>query len=129
MWTPKRTRLWQRSSAALREVEIDRSALDHRLTEARLQALQAQIEPHFLFNALNTIASTIHTDPNLADALLTKLAALLRAAVRYPFMTAQVIGLIHYEALKLHLRRVPYRRPGADHRPIVEPARITTAPK
>jgi DUF1365 family protein len=55
--------------------------------------------------------------------------SLLRAALRYPIMTAQVIGLIHYEALKLHLRRVPYRRPGADHRPIVEPASITTAPK
>ncbi len=53
--------------------------------------------------------------------------ALLRAAVRYPLMTAQVIGLIHYEALKLHLRRVPFRRPGADHRPILEPVSITTA--
>jgi DUF1365 family protein len=52
--------------------------------------------------------------------------ALARAAVRYPFMTAQVIGLIHYEALKLHLRGVPYRRPGADHRPIREPRSIVS---
>ena len=44
--------------------------------------------------------------------------ALAAAALRYPLMTAQVIGLIHYEALKLHLRGVPYRRPGPDHRPI-----------
>lgn len=53
---------------------------------------------------------------------------LARAALRYPLMTAQVIGLIHYEALKLHWLRVPFRRPGADHRPIVEPTSITTAP-
>ena len=47
--------------------------------------------------------------------------ALLRVAVRYPLMTAQVIGLIHYEALKLRfLEKVPYRRPGPDHRPLSE---------
>lgn len=44
--------------------------------------------------------------------------ALAAAAVRYPLMTVQVIGLIHYEALKLHLLGVPFRRPGRDHRPI-----------
>jgi sensor histidine kinase YesM len=47
---------------------------------AQLLQLAQQLQPHFLFNALNTIASTIHTDPDLADALLTRLAALLRAA-------------------------------------------------
>lgn len=52
--------------------------------------------------------------------------ALARAFVRYPLMTAQVIGLIHYEALKLRLLGVPYRRPGADHRPIREPANIVS---
>jgi DUF1365 family protein len=44
--------------------------------------------------------------------------ALVAAALRYPLMTVQVIGLIHYEALRLHLRGVPYRRPGPDHRPL-----------
>jgi DUF1365 family protein len=43
--------------------------------------------------------------------------ALAAAALRYPLMTAQVIGLIHYQALKLHLGGVPYRRPGPGHRP------------
>ena len=41
--------------------------------------------------------------------------ALARVLVRYPAMTLQVIGLIHWEALKQHWRRVPYRRPGPDH--------------
>ena len=52
--------------------------------------------------------------------------ALIAAAVRYPLMTAQVIGLIHLEALKLRLRGVPYLRPGPDHapRPVAPPAVI-----
>jgi len=42
---------------------------------------------------------------------------LAAAALRYPAMTAQVIGLIHWQALKLHLRGARYLRPGPDHRP------------
>lgn len=43
---------------------------------------------------------------------------LATTALRYPLMTAQVIGLIHYEAIKMRLAGVPYRRPSADHRPL-----------
>jgi len=46
--------------------------------------------------------------------------ALLAAAVRFPLMSAQVIALIHYEAVKLRLLGVPYRRPGPDHKPLVD---------
>jgi two-component system LytT family sensor kinase len=48
--------------------------------QAQLLQLAQQIEPHFLFNALGTISEIIHSDPQLADTLLTRLAALLRAA-------------------------------------------------
>jgi two-component system LytT family sensor kinase len=48
--------------------------------QAQLAQLTQQLQPHFLFNALNTVSSLIHTDPNMADALLTHLASLLRAA-------------------------------------------------
>jgi DUF1365 family protein len=44
------------------------------------------------------------------------------AAARYPLMTVQVIGLIHWQALRLRLRGAPYRRPGPDHRPTDPPA-------
>lgn len=44
--------------------------------------------------------------------------AIAFAALRYPFMTAQVIGLIHLQAMKLRLAGAPYRRPGVDHRPL-----------
>ncbi len=61
-----------RAHAALAEQRL-------RTQAAQLAQLTQQIEPHFLFNALNTVASTLHDDPDLADAMLTKLAALLRA--------------------------------------------------
>jgi len=48
--------------------------------QAQLLQLAQQIEPHFLFNALGTISEIIHSDPQLADTLLARLAALLRAA-------------------------------------------------
>ena len=48
--------------------------------QAQLTQLTQQLQPHFLFNALNTVSALIHTDPDRADALLTQLAALLRAA-------------------------------------------------
>ena len=46
--------------------------------EARLAALQAQMNPHFLFNALNTIASLVRTDARAAEATTENLAAILR---------------------------------------------------
>jgi len=48
--------------------------------QAQLAQLTQQLQPHFLFNALNTVSSLIHTDPDAADAVLTRLAMLLRAA-------------------------------------------------
>jgi len=48
---------------------------------ARLQALQARIHPHFLFNTLNTIASLIHHQPDQAEQAVLSLADLLRAAL------------------------------------------------
>jgi hypothetical protein len=49
--------------------------------EAQLRQLAQQIEPHFLFNALNTIAATVHQTPDLADRLITQLSGLLRASM------------------------------------------------
>jgi hypothetical protein len=48
--------------------------------QAQLAQLTQQLHPHFLFNALNTVSSLIHTNPDMADVLLTRLATLLRAA-------------------------------------------------
>ncbi|MBK8182585.1 MAG: histidine kinase [Candidatus Competibacteraceae bacterium] len=50
---------------------------------ARLQALQARIHPHFLFNALNTIASLIHSRPDRAEEAVLDLADTLRSALAH----------------------------------------------
>ena len=55
--------------------------LQARLTETRLDALRAQLDPHFLFNALNSIAETIHRDPVAADRMLVGLGELLRSSL------------------------------------------------
>jgi len=51
------------------------------LREAQLESLARQMQPHFLFNALNTISSLMHTDVARADAVLVQLSDMLRAAL------------------------------------------------
>lgn len=52
------------------------------LNEARLSALMRQINPHFLFNTLNSISSLIRTDPELARGVIYKLSNILRRLLR-----------------------------------------------
>jgi two-component system LytT family sensor kinase len=52
------------------------------LLEARLDALQRQINPHFLFNTLNSIASLVRMKPELARQMTVKLANILRALLK-----------------------------------------------
>ena len=52
------------------------------LLEARLDALQRQINPHFLFNTLNSIASLVRMKPELAREMIVKLANILRALLK-----------------------------------------------
>lgn len=53
-------------------------------SEARYQALQARIRPHFLFNSMNTVASLTRTDPARAEAVIEDLSDLFRAALSNP---------------------------------------------
>ena len=56
----------------------EREQLEARLAEARLQLLSMQLQPHFLFNTLNTIAELVHDDPEAADQMISGLSDLLR---------------------------------------------------
>jgi two-component system LytT family sensor kinase len=58
------------------------SQLETRLVEARLQSLQRQLHPHFLFNTLNTISALIRTNASAADRMIEQLGALLRLTLR-----------------------------------------------
>ena len=56
----------------------ERDHLAARLADVRLQLLSMQLQPHFLFNTLNTIAELVHGDPDAADYMIAGLSDLLR---------------------------------------------------
>ncbi len=62
--------------------ELRTRAFSPALAEARLQALQARIRPHFLFNSLNAVLSLIRTEPRRAEATLEDMADLFRILMR-----------------------------------------------
>ena len=66
-------------STQLATIELDRQA--ELAAQAEVKALQAQINPHFLFNTLNTIASLTRTDPKRARKLLREFAQFYRATL------------------------------------------------
>jgi two-component system, LytTR family, sensor kinase len=69
----------------------EREHFEQRLTETRLQLLGMQLQPHFLFNTLNTIAEMVHEDPEKADTMIAGLSDLLRRTL--DLGTAQDITL------------------------------------
>jgi LytS/YehU family sensor histidine kinase len=64
-----------------RERERRAAMLESHLAKARLHALQAQLQPHFLFNALNAVATLLRSDARAAQDALTSFSELLRLAL------------------------------------------------
>jgi two-component system LytT family sensor kinase len=56
--------------------------LEQQVTQAQLEALQTQLHPHFLFNALNAISSVVYEDARIADQMIGCLAEFLRRVLR-----------------------------------------------
>jgi two-component system LytT family sensor kinase len=82
-------------STQLELAELDESRA--RLALAEVRALRAQISPHFIYNALNTIASTIRSDPDEARELLVEFAEF----TRYSFRTASEYTTLADELLNV----------------------------
>jgi len=61
--------------------ELRLEKLEHSFSEARLNALRMQLDPHFLFNALNTISSHVERDPKLTRRMIEHLGDLLRMSL------------------------------------------------
>jgi two-component system LytT family sensor kinase len=61
------------------ELRLER--LEHSFAEARLNSLRMQLDPHFLFNALNTISSHVERDPKLTRRMIERLGDLLRLSL------------------------------------------------
>lgn len=90
---------------ALRYLYLQQQLINQREAElqARIQALQSRIRPHFLFNSMNSIASLISIDPNTAERLVEDLSELFRASLAEPSLTplARELDLCrHYLAIE-----------------------------
>ena len=70
-----------RDQARLLQAEAERHRLEKNFLEARLQLMQAQVEPHFLFNTLANVQHLVETDPAAAGRMLQSLIDYLRAAL------------------------------------------------
>ncbi len=70
-----------RDQARIAQAEAERHALERNVLEARLQLLQAQVEPHFLFNTLANVQHLVETDSRTAATMLESLIKYLRAAL------------------------------------------------
>ena len=65
----------------LRERDLRTSQLEAQLSQARLQALKSQLQPHFLFNTLHSISALVLTDAHAADRMIVRLSDLLRMSL------------------------------------------------
>jgi sensor histidine kinase YesM len=71
----------QDATLELRTRQVEQERANKLLLEARLSSLESRIQPHFLFNTLNSIASLIPSDPKRAEDTVGKLASLLRFSI------------------------------------------------
>jgi two-component system, LytTR family, sensor kinase len=63
-------------------IEMKLEEQERLLLQARMEALQSQINPHFLFNTLNSVSSLVRFDPDTARTMVVKLANILRRLLR-----------------------------------------------
>ena len=63
-------------------IEMKLEQQERLLLQARMEALQSQINPHFLFNTLNSVASLVRRDPDSARVMIVKLGNILRRLLR-----------------------------------------------
>ncbi len=85
--------------------ELRRERLERRFSEARLNNLRLQLDPHFLFNALNTVSSQVERDPRLARRMIEHLGDLLRLSLdskdrQEVTLTEELSFLDHYLAIQ-----------------------------
>ncbi|MEO5822821.1 MAG: histidine kinase [Vicinamibacteraceae bacterium] len=85
--------------------ELRHERLERRFSEARLNNLRLQLDPHFLFNALNTVSSQVDRDPRLARRMIEHLGDLLRLSLdskdRQEVSLTEELGFLdHYLAIQ-----------------------------
>jgi two-component system, LytTR family, sensor kinase len=97
-----------RVQGRLRERETRELQLEHAATRAQVEVLTLRLQPHFLFNALNTISSVVYEDPAVADELIGRLGELLRrsmdASARQETSLAEELDLLEAYAALIEAR-------------------------
>jgi len=81
-----------RDEARLHRAEAERQQREKNILEAKLQLMQAQVEPHFLFNTLANVQHLVETDPPAASRMLDSLIKYLRAALPQMRESATTLG-------------------------------------
>lgn len=76
-------RVKMNAALAMDEKKKELDKLHQLQTQAKLEALQAKINPHFLYNSLNSIASLIHENPDQAEEMVLSLSNLFRYTLNY----------------------------------------------
>lgn len=127
-WLFNSTREDELARAALEETECRRQSLQAQMVEAHLTALQAQIEPHFLFNTLANVKRLYETAPAQGREMLSSLISYLRAAL--PSMRqsgstlARELDLARSFLTILKMRMRERLHFSIDHDPALENARV-----
>lgn len=67
--------------SAYQERALRASQLESSLAQSQLEVLKLQLQPHFLFNTLNTISELVHEDVDAADRMIARLSSLLRTSL------------------------------------------------
>lgn len=78
-----------------RRRELVAAELREKLAQAQLEQLRLRLQPHFLFNTLNTISAVMYEDVDRADAMLTRLSTLLRHTLEAPPSGSGDVSLAH----------------------------------
>lgn len=91
-----------------RERELRNEALTH---EAQLRSLRAQVNPHFLFNAINSVVALVRIDPDRAERMLLDVGDLLRRSLALTQTGASTLGE-ELDFLRQYLRCEQERFPG-----------------
>lgn len=88
------------SNKRIKETELVNLRLQNSLREAQLSSLANQLNPHFLFNALNNIRFMIHENPERADRMITELSEMLRYSLesskKNKVMLSEEMAMIEY---------------------------------
>ncbi|MFQ5790912.1 MAG: sensor histidine kinase, partial [Acidobacteriota bacterium] len=93
---------------------------------ARLQALSSQINPHFLFNTLNSITAAIRTDPEVARRLIRTLSTILRKLLKEPESFIQLKEELEFVDSYLDIESVRFGRGKLVVEKEVEPEALET---